>query len=228
MKLHSITTLFAFVLASTAAHSQVGAYATFSAEQFTRTGILANPPAGSSNSDSPWLYGPTVGAFYTITHYPKLGKLPALKTGPILLGLDGRGDFLRTNSQYSRSDGYLSLRVTPKKPMKNLSPYIQGGFGIGHTKTPAQTSYTNNLAYQFAIGADRKIKGNIDWRIFEASAGFLGSYHAGYSSACTVSSQTVYSFTGVATLGPTTCSGSNATNYIVTVGTGFTFLKRGK
>jgi hypothetical protein len=228
MKLRSITTLLAFALASAAAQSQVAAYATFDAQQFTRNGILANPPAGSSNSDTAWLYGPTAGAYFTITHYPKLGKLPPLKTGPIALGIDVRGDFLRTNSRYSRSDGYLNIRITPKKPMAFGVPYIEGGFGIGHTKTPAQLSYTNNLAYMFAIGVDRSLKKHIDWRIVEAGAGFLGNYNSGFSNGCTVTGVSVNIFTQVGTPTGTSCSAANHSNYIITLGTGFTFHKAGK
>jgi hypothetical protein len=177
MKLRSIVILATLAVASAAAHAQAGIYATFDAQEFTRTGLFANPPAGSSNSDSPWLYGPTAGAFYTIHKIPKLGEL---HTGPISLGLDARGDFLRTNTPYSRDDGIISLRVTPKSGMKGgLAPYIQGGAGIGHTKVPGQLSYTNNWSYLLALGADRKLKGPVSWRVVEASAGFLGSYVAG-------------------------------------------------
>jgi len=70
----------------------------------------------------------------------------------------------------------LSLRVAPKKPIYKSIPYIVGGFGIGHTRIPFAASYTNNFIYEFGIGADRKIHKNIDWRMFEATAGFLANY----------------------------------------------------
>jgi len=182
MKLRSITILFAFAIAAAAAHAQAGVYATFDAQDFTRTGLLANPPAGSSNSDSPWLYGPTFGAYYTPSHIhiPMLGTL---HTGPFLLGIDARGDILRTDSAYSRDDAIISIRVTPKTPIGGVVPYIQGGAGEGHTKVPGQITYTNNWSYLLAIGADRKLKGRIDWRVVEASAGFLGNYKAGLNSS---------------------------------------------
>ena len=198
MKLRSIAIVLAFALASAAAHSQAGVYATFDAENFNLTGLFVNPPAGSSNSADPWLYGPTFGAYYDISHIPKLG---ALHTGPFKVGIDARGDVLR-GAQYSRADGLFGLRLSPKTPLAGIKPYIQGSFGIGHTKVPGALYYSNNLAYQFAIGADRKLKHHVDWRIAEASAGFLGNYKAG--------------------------SSATNSNYIVMVGTGFVFGLGGK
>jgi hypothetical protein len=179
MKLRSIALVLAFALASSATYAQSGVYATFDAQQFTRTGLLQSPPAGSSNSDSPWLYGPTFGAFYTVSHIPHLGTL---HTGPVVLGIDGRGDILRTGTQYSRDDGIISLRVTKKKPLIKLRPYVQGGAGIGHTKVPGESYFTNNWSYLAAVGLDHKMKGRIDWRVVEGSAGFLGSYKAGLNT----------------------------------------------
>jgi len=199
MKLRSIVILFVLVIASAVANAQAGIYATFSAEQFTRTGLVASPPAGSSNSDSPWLYGPTFGAFYTITHIPKLGEL---KTGPIAIGLDARGDVLRTNTAYSRDDAIVSLRITPKKAFFKLLPYAQGGAGLGHVKVPGQLNFTNNWSYQFAIGADRKLKHDVDWRVVEFEGGFLGNYVAG--------------------------TGNNPTNYNIMLSTGLVVHFTGK
>jgi hypothetical protein len=196
MKLRSVTILFALAVASAAAYAQAGVYATFDAQDFYRSGIVSNPPAGSSNSDSPWLYGPTFGAYYdpATIHIPKLGTL---HTGPIKLGIDGRGDILRTDTQYSRDDAIVSIRVTPKSPLMGVRPYVQGGAGLGHTKVPGQLNYVNNWSYLLAVGADRKIKGHLDWRVIEGSAGFLGNYKPGL--------------------------GANATSYIITVGTGLSF-----
>jgi hypothetical protein len=149
------------------------------------------------NVDRPWVFGPGYGVYFDITHLPKLG---ALKTGPVVFGLDARGDTLRV-SEYSstlnRQDGILSLRVAPKKMMMGTTPYLIGGFGIGHTKVPFTTHYQNNFVYQFGIGADRKIHKNIDWRVVEATAGFLGNYTVG--------------------------GGPGQSNYLVTLGTGLVF-----
>ena len=72
-------------------------------------------------------------------------------------------------------------------------------------KMPGQLNYTNNWSYQFAIGADHKLKGRMsrmDWRVIEAKAGFLGNFVAG--------------------------ANTNNNNYIVTVGTGLVVRMGGK
>ena len=201
MKLRSITILFALAIASVAAHAQGGVYATFDAQDFTRTHLFANPPAGSNNADSPWLYGAGFGAYLTPSriHIPKLGTL---HTGPIKLGIDARGDFLRTESQYSRDDGIISIRVTPKGSMGGIRPYIQGGAGVGHTKYPGQVNFTNNWTYLIALGADHKIKGRVDWRLFDVGWGFMSNY----------ASSPV----------------AGGSNYLITVGTGIAFRASGK
>jgi hypothetical protein len=206
MKLRSIAIVLTVSLASAAAYAQSGVYVTMDAQQFTQEGVNTHPVnPGSQNIDRPWLYGPGFGVYYDVTHLPYLGKL---KTGPVLIGIDGRGDIFRLSeyhSQFDRQDGIFSLRISTKKPFKGTTPYIQGGFGIGHTKVPFRTSYSNNLVYQFGLGFDHKIHKDIDWRIVEATAGFLGSYNTGYYPL------------GV---------GPNQSNYLVTLGTGLVFRLR--
>ena len=117
----------------------------------------------------------------TLPICPILGKL---KTGPVVVGIDGRGETLRRSeygSTFNRQDGLFSIRVSARDKMKGgLVPYFQGGFGVGHTKVPFRTSYSNNFFYQFSLGADKKIHKNIDWRVVEASAGTLADYNTGY------------------------------------------------
>jgi hypothetical protein len=176
MNLRSLAVLFALAGASFAARAQGGVYAMFDAQQFTRTGLLATPPAGSSNSDSPWLYGTTFGAYYMFTHVPVLGTL---HTGPIAIGLDGRGTIVRTNTPYNRDDGTISVRISTKNTFATVKPYVQGGAGIGHTKVPGQTFFANDLSYIFAVGADRRLSKRVDWRVVDVSGGFLGNYQSG-------------------------------------------------
>ncbi len=176
MKLRFIAVLFALVVASAPANAQSGVYAMFDAQQFTRSGLLASPAAGSSNSDGSWLYGTTFGAFYTFHKIPKFGEL---HTGPVALGVDGRGTIVRTYSPLTRDDGIISLRVSTRNPFASVKPYIQGGAGIGHTKVRGQSNFTNNWSYLFAAGIDRKIKKHVDWRVVEVSGGFLGNYTSG-------------------------------------------------
>jgi hypothetical protein len=205
MKLRSIALVLSFALVSVAAHAQAGVYVLMQAQQFTQEGVDIPAHANSANVDRPWLYGPAYGVYVNITKLPYLGKL---KTGPVLVGLDARGETLRLSeygSQFDKEDGFLSLRVSSRHEMFKTTPYIQGGFGIGHTRVPFRTAYSNNLAYQLSIGADHKLSTHIDWRVVEASAGFLQSYSTGYYPA------------GI---------GPNQSNYTVTLGTGFVFRTR--
>ena len=200
MKLRTIACALAVVLVSAAAYAQSGVYLTFDAQQFTQEGVLVNPGT-HGNIDRPWLYGPGYGVYYDVTRLPYLGKL---KTGPVVVGIDGRGDTLRLsayNTTFNRQDGIFSLRVAAKNKIAGITPYIQGGFGIGHTKVPGRTYYSNNFIYQFTVGVDKKIHNHIDWRV-EASAAALGNYATGYYPS------------GV---------GPNQSSYLVTVDTGLVY-----
>jgi hypothetical protein len=202
MKLRSIALVLSFALVSAAAYAQSGVYVLMQAQQFTQEGVDTPPFPNSADIDRPWLYGPAYGVYVNITKLPYLG---ALKTGPVLVGLDARGETLRLSeygSQFDKEDGLLSLRISTKHPMFKTTPYIQGGFGIGHTRVPFRGYYTNNFDYQVSVGADYKLSTHIDWRVVEASAGFLANYSTGYYPA------------GI---------GPNQSNYTVTLGTGFVF-----
>jgi opacity protein-like surface antigen len=203
MKLRSIAIVLTVALASAAAYAQTGVYVTMDAQQFTQEGVNTHPlSVGSQNIDRPWLYGPGYGVYYDVTHLPYLGKL---KTGPVVIGVDGRGDTLRLSeygSTFNRQDGIFSLRIATKRTFKGTTPYIQGGFGIGHTKVPFRTAYSNNFIYQFGAGVDMKVHKHIDWRVVEVTGGFLGNYNTGYYPL------------GV---------GANQSNYMITLGTGLVF-----
>ena len=209
MKLRSIALVLSVALAS-AAYAQTGVYITGDAQQFTQEGVLAIPGT-HGNIDRPWLYGPTYGIYYDFTRVPGLSKI---KKNPLVLGIDARGDIFRAQangSQYDREDGIFSLRLATKKPLavkhlpKKITPYLQGGFGIGHTRIPARTTYNNNFIYQGSFGVDRQLPGKFkkfDWRVFEVSVGSLANYPTGY-------------YPGGA--------GPNQSNYLITLGTGLVF-----
>ena len=202
MKLRSIALVLSFALVSAAAYAQSGVYVLMQAQQFTQEGVDFPAFPNSANIDRPWLYGPAYGVYVNITKVPYFG---ALKTGPVLVGFDARGETLRLSeygSQFDRQDGLFSLRVSTKHEMFKTTPYIQGGFGIGHVRVPFRTAYSNNLDFQVSVGADHKLTKHIDWRVAEASAGFLGNYSTGYYPA------------GV---------GPNQSNYSVTLGTGLVY-----
>jgi hypothetical protein len=234
MKLRTIALVLAVTLAPIAAQAQSGVYLAFDAQQFTQEGIYANPAtdAGGNhgNIDRPWLFGPVFGVYYDITHIPYFGKL---KTGPVVVGIDARGDVLRRSeygSQLDRDDAIFSLRVALKNKFMGTTPYVQGGFGLGHTRVPFATHYSNNLVYQFGLGVDRKIRGKLDWRVVEATAGFLGNYQAGYANSGTIigpgSTCGVDPVTGIASLPCASSANSGNSNYIVTLGTGLVWRFR--
>jgi len=207
MKLRSIALILSVALASAAAYAQTGVYLTGDAQQFTQEGVLAIPGT-HSNIDRPWLYGPAFGIYYDFTRVPGLG---VLKKSPIVLGVDARGDIFRLEeygSQFDREDGIFSLRIATKKPLLfRTVPYLQGGFGIGHTRNPFRATYNNDFVYQVSIGADRPLHGKFkkfDWRVIEASAGSLDNYPTGYTS-----------YNGG--------HGAGQSNYLITVGTGLVF-----
>jgi hypothetical protein len=215
MKLRSIALILSVALASSAAYAQTGVYITGDAQQFTQEGVDGHPAPGGE-LDRPWLFGPTYGIYYDFTRVPGLGKL---KKCPIVLGVDARGDIFRLQeygSQFDREDGIFSIRLATRKPLgakhmpKKLTPYLQGGFGIGHTRIPARTTYNNNFIYQGSFGVDRQLPGKFkrfDWRVFEVSLGSLGNYPTGY-----------YSYNGG--------HGAGQSNYLFTLGTGLVFHVR--
>lgn len=206
MKLRTIAIVLAVTLASAAAYAQSGVYLAFDSQMWTQEGVntfLTNP--GSQNIDRPWLFGPVYGVYYDVTHLPYLGKL---KTGPVVVGIDARGETLRDsdyNTTFNQQNGILSLRVAPKASIKGFTPYLQGGFGIAHSKVPGRTAYSNNLLYQFGIGVDTKLCKKIDWRVVEVTGGWLSNYATGYYP------------TGV---------GPHQSNYTFSLGTGLIFRIR--
>lgn len=214
MKLRSIALVTAaFVtaaFASSAAHAQTGVYLTMNAQQFTQEGVDFPAHPGSQNIDRPWIYGPAFGIYHDFSH---LGKL---KTGPIAFGIDARGDVLRGNiynSSIERIDGIFSLRVAAKHPFHyslGTRPYLQGGFGIGHTRNPVRSYYNNNFIYQVGVGIDHSLPGRFkrfDWRVLEVNAGSLKDYPTGY-----------FAYDGG--LAP------NQSNMLLTVGTGLVYRIR--
>lgn len=206
MKLRPLAFALALVpaIGLATARAQSGVYVTFEAQQFTQEGIYAHPGT-HGNIDKPFLYGAGYGAFYTLHTVPILNKVPILRKfrpGPFNVGIDGRGETLRLSeygSQLDREDGYVSLRFSPKKQIAGTMPYLQGGFGIGHTRIPGMTHYQNNLAYLFAFGVDKKIHNHIDWRVAEVGGGFMSGYAVGFAAL------------------------PNQSNYQITLGTGLVF-----
>jgi opacity protein-like surface antigen len=207
MKLRTIAIVLTVVLASAAAYAQSGAYLTFNSQMWTQEGVntyVTHP--GSQNIDRPWLLGAGYGVYYDVTHLPYLGKV---KTGPVLLGIDARGETFRDGTTYgtfNQENGIFSIRVATAKPVKGYTPYILGGFGIAHTKVPYRLYYSNNFTYQFGAGVDTQLHKKIDWRIVEFRVGAVANYPTGYS--------------------PSGAGAPNESNYMITLGTGLVFRIR--
>lgn len=206
MKLRTIAIVLTVAFASAAAYAQSGAYLTFNAQMWTQEGVntyLTSP--GSQNIDRPWLLGAGYGVYYDVTRLPYLGKL---KTGPVVFGIDARGETFRNSVSYgtfNQENGIFSIRVATSKPVKGYTPYILGGFGLGHTKVPGRLSYSNNFTYQFGAGVDTQLHKKIDWRVIELRVGSLANYPTGYYP---------------------TGSAPNQSNYMITLGTGLVFRIR--
>ena len=207
MKLRSIALVLTIALASAIAHAQTGVYVTVDGQQFNQMGVNVVPTTGGQ-VDRPILIGPVYGVYYDVTRLPYIGKL---KTGPVVLGIDGRGDTFRLNkygSQFERQDGLFSIRAATKKPLyMKTTPYLQVGFGVGHTRTPFRTTYNNNFLYQVGVGADHQLSRRLDWRLFELNASVLKDFPTGY-----------YSYNSG--------MGVNQSNYQLTFGTGLVFRSR--
>jgi opacity protein-like surface antigen len=207
MKLRTIAIVLTVALASAVAHAQSGVYVTATSQQFVQEGVnTVIYHAGSQNIDRPWLLGAGYGVYYDVTHLPYLGKL---KTGPVLLGIDARGETFRDGTSYgtfNQENGIFSIRVATAKSVKGYTPYILGGFGLAHTKVPGRLYYSNNFTYQFGAGLDTQIHKKIDWRVVELRVGALANYPTGYS--------------------PSGAGAPNESNYMITLGTGLVFRIR--
>jgi hypothetical protein len=215
MKLRTIALVLSVALVSAVAHAQTGVYVTADGQRFTQKGVDLPAFTNSKDVDSLWLAGTSYGIYYDFSRLPGISKL---KTGRIAVGVDGRGDTFRRDvygSQIDRQDGLFSLRIAlkkapPQKYMLKTTPYLQGGFGIGHTRNALRTYYNNDFIYQFSLGFDRpltKKSKNLDWRMLEVSVGSLANYPTGY-----------YSANGG--------YGPNQSNYMITLGSGIVFRSK--
>ena len=149
-------------------HAQTGIYATFDASRYVDKNVFFTPPANSDNSESGWLYGPTVGLYSDFIH-----------AGPIRLGTDVRGEFIRGANNASRNDVLLGLRFAVKPPVLPIKPYVQGSAGVAFTHGPGSGNSSTNLLYRVAGGVDYTILPHLDWRVIEVGEGSLVNYSFG-------------------------------------------------
>ncbi len=147
-----------------------------SASASAQTGVYAEFTGGKV-ADTPWTYGPTVGLYHDNGF------------GPIALGLDVRGSFLRrgdTNGAGSSQslntiEGGVRLAVTPH--VLPIKPYAEALAGYGGLTTGQGTARTSasHLTYQFLGGLDFTFFPRLDWRVVEFSYGRLSGLGDSYA-----------------------------------------------
>ena len=141
-----------------------------SAGALAQTGVYAEFTGGKiSAANTPWMYGPTIGLYHDNGF------------GPIALGLDVRGSFLRrgdTNGAGSSQslntlEGGVRLAVTPH--VLPIKPYVEALGGYGGLTTGQGTARTSasHFTYQFLGGVDLTFFPRLDWRVVEFSYGRL-------------------------------------------------------
>lgn len=141
-----------------------------SAGALAQTGVYAEFTGGKiSAANTPWMYGPTIGLYHDNGF------------GPIALGLDVRGSFLRrgdTNGAGSSQslntlEGGVRLAATPH--VLPIKPYVEALGGYGGLTTGQGTARTSasHFTYQFLGGVDLTFFPRLDWRVVEFSYGRL-------------------------------------------------------
>ena len=152
------------VLASAAASAQTGVYAEFTGGKI-------------SAANTPWMYGPTIGLYHDDGF------------GPIALGLDVRGSFLRrgdtngagSNESLNTLEGGVRLAITPH--VLPFRPYAEalGGYGGLTTGQGASRTSASHFTYQFLGGLDLTFFPRLDWRVVEFSYGRLSGLSNSYA-----------------------------------------------
>ncbi|GAC1356140.1 MAG: hypothetical protein NVSMB3_02150 [Acidobacteriaceae bacterium] len=149
-----------------------------SAGAAAQTGVYAEFTGGKvSTANTPWMYGPTIGLYHDDGF------------GPIALGLDVRGSFLRrgdTNGSGSSQslntlEGGVRLAITPH--VLPIKPYVEalGGYGgLTAGQGSARTS-ASHFTYQFLGGVDLTFLPRLDWRVVELSYGRLSGLGDSYA-----------------------------------------------
>jgi hypothetical protein len=131
------------------AEAQLGIYGTFTSGQFTTGG-------------SPWMYGGTFGV------YRDHGL------GLVALGVDARGEFLRSTGRSggdSKLDsGLAGVRVAITPHILPVKPYAEGLVGGGRVQSGGGTAITS-FQYRVLGGLDYTFFPRLDWRVVEFGYG---------------------------------------------------------
>lgn len=145
---------------------------------FAQTGVYAEFTGGKiSAANTAWMYGPTFGLYHDDGF------------GPIALGLDVRGSFLRRGDQSGAGSdqslntlqGGVRLAVTPH--ILPIKPYVEalGGYGGLTTGQGASRMSASHVTYQFLGGVDFTFFPRLDWRVVEFSYGRLSGLSNTYA-----------------------------------------------
>lgn len=132
-----------------------------------QTGIYAAFTGAKLNSNTDWIYGPTVGVYFDTWHF-----------GLVSAGIDLRGQFLGGAGATQLNSGLGGIRVAATPHILPIKPYAEAIGGIGYAKF-GQTS-SSNFEYNFLGGIDFTFFPRLDWRVAEFSYGGLSSLDSGY------------------------------------------------
>lgn len=153
MRCYRLTLLVGLSMFSMLARAQVGVYANFSAAKL-------------NVSNTNWVYGPTVGAYYDAFHF-----------GVGSAGLDLRAQLFNNNAAAKLDSGLVGLRVAVHPPVFPIKPYLEGLAGVGHAEfsLPDASSSATRFEYSFLAGVDYTLLPHIDWRVVEFSYGGISA-----------------------------------------------------
>jgi hypothetical protein len=134
-----------FLLFLPTAKAQLGVYANFSAAHLT-------------SPNAPWIYGPTLGAYYDGMHLPLVN-----------FGADLRASILGSGGNTQVDSGMIGARAVIHAPLLPIKPYGEMLIGAAHVQTGQGFGATNKTAFEYAAlgGADLTIFPRLDWRVVE-------------------------------------------------------------
>lgn len=178
MKLSRFALFLFFALATTVSPAQLAIYGNFDATHL------------SNNNDNTksWFFGPNFGAYYNFYHF-----------GPVVTGIDLRGNFLFGNNDQRYRSGLIGLRVAANPRVLPFKPYAQFSIGGGGTKrTNSGAGYNTKFQYDIFGGADVTIFPRLDLRLVEIGYGRMSGIGGGpdtpASNLVTVGSGIVFRF----------------------------------
>jgi hypothetical protein len=183
MKLFRLSVLLFIAISSAAANAQIGFYGKVDSTRVS---------AGNPNYEpTGWYVGPGAGVYYDF-----------LRSGPIAIGGDLRGNLAWGNQQKYRS-ALFGLRLAVRVPGLRITPYVQCSVGAGGASHNlignSGTAYTTKLQSLVIGGVDYAVASHLELRVIEAGYGKMSGVGSGpgpapASSLFTLSSGLVLRF----------------------------------